>query len=307
MALVAKERLGADTAELIRFASAYSVRIAPLGEPSVRLDHKNWQSAIGKHAAAADLRHYFVRVLADVGLDDALRTHLPSLLPGIAGAGFHGAIRLAYAIEVSSPSRIAAGLAYLAEVGSPLCPIVPGEATTQNPMEVWADLSNSQHWSTPARLKTIDAEMRGVAQDEHFNAVVSSLQITEDTEEKLTEAALHIFAASDDFTALHGVTGLAAVFSLRPWMDDGDQVNRFAFQALTAAYLSIGAPSLWTRDRLDDFVGSNGGDLEVVRSVAAASDDEHVSKLVYTAHRLWERTNDPLYLAVAARRALPDS
>jgi len=304
MALVAKERLGADADELIRFATAYSSRIAPLSDPENRLNEKTWQSAIGQSAAAADLRSYFVRLITEVGTDEALRTHLPALLPGVGGAGFHGVIRLSYAIEVSSPSRIAAGMAYLAEVGRPLGQLVPGDVTTQDPMKVFFDVSKSSEWSVPPSQKTIDEEMRIVAHSEHFNGVVSSLEITEDTEEKLAEAALHVFASSNDFTALHGVTGLAAISSIRPWIDDGDLVSRFAFQALTAAYLSIGAPPLWSPNRLDEFVGSNKSDPKEVRAVASLSDDEHVSKLVYTANECWERTNDPLYLAVAARKAL---
>ena len=307
MALVAKERLGADADELIRFATAYSSRIAPLSEPENRLNEKTWQSAIGQSAAAADLRSYFVRLLSEVGPDEALRTHLPTLLPGIGGAGFHGVIRLSYAIEVSSPSRIAAGLAYLAEVGGPLSQLVPGEARTQDPMKVFVELSKSSAWSVPPSQKTIDEEMRIVAHNELFGGVVSSLEVTDSTEARLAETALHVFASSDDFTALHGVTGLAAISSIRPWIGDDELVSRFAFQALTAAYLSIGAPPLWSPERLDEFVGSNERDHKEVRAVAALSDDEHVSKLVYTASTCWERTNDPLYLAVAARKALPHS
>src|SRR5665213_4318062 len=163
MALVAKERLGADADELIRYATAYSSRIAHLHEPENRLNEKTWQTAIGQSAAAADLRSYFVRLLSEVGPDEALRTHLPALLPGIGGAGFHGVIRLSYAIEVSSPSRIAAGLAYLAEVGRPLSPLVRGEIKTQDPTNVFAELSKSSDWSAPAPQKTIDAEMHIVA------------------------------------------------------------------------------------------------------------------------------------------------
>ncbi|HEY5266714.1 MAG TPA: questin oxidase family protein [Acidimicrobiales bacterium] len=307
MALVAKERLGADADELIRFAAAYSSRIAPLPAPENRLNARTWQSAIGQGAAAADLRSYFVRVITEVGSDEALRTHLPALLPGIGGAGFHGVIRLSYAIEVSSLSRIAAGLAYLAEVGTPLSQLVPGLSTTEDPTDVFVDVSKSLEWTSPLSQKTIDEEMRIVASTERFNGVVSSLRITDDTEERLADTALRVFASCDDFTALHGVTGLAAISSIRPWIDNDELVSRFAFQALTAAYLSIGAPLLWSPDRLDEFAGSNTSDLAEVRSVAAMSDDEHVSKLVYTATQSWERTNDPLYLAVAARKALPHS
>lgn len=305
MALVAKERLGADPEELIRFAAAYSTRIVPLHDSETRLDERTWKKAIGQSAAATDLRSFFLRLIIEVGSDEALRTHLPALLPGVGGAAFHGVIRLSYALEVSSPSRIAAGLAYLAEVGKPLGPLVLGEPATQDPLEVLGNLSKSSDWSTPASMKTIDEEMRAVVENELFSGVVSSLEITDDTEEKLAEAALQVYASSNDFTALHGVTGLAAINSLRPWIKDDELLSRFAFQSLVAAYLSIGAPPLWSQDRLDQFVESNGCDFNEVRAVAALSEDEHVSKLVYTAHRSWERTNDPLYLAVAARKALP--
>ena len=305
MALVAKEALGADDDELIRFATAYASRITWLVEPSNRLTTKTWQTAIGNHAAAAELRSYFLRQVAESGSDETLRTHLPILIPGIGGGAFHGIIRLAYALEVSSSSRIAAGMAYLAEVGSPLRPLLPTHVRTQDPFEILAGLSVADDRPVRPTLKTIDEEMRVVAQNDVFDAAVASLEITDDTSQKLANAALHVFASSDDFTALHGVTGLEAIASIRPYIDDGAHVTRLTFQALVAAYLSIGAPPLWSRDRLDEFIVTYECDPESVRSKAAYSDDEHVSKLVYTARRSWERCNDPLYLAVAARKALP--
>jgi len=303
MALVAKEGLGADAHELIRFAAAYSKKITALEEPSVRLSQRTWKSAIGNRAAAADLRDYFIRQVTDLGPEASLRAHLPDLIAGVGGGAFHGVIRLAYAIEVSSPSRIAAGLAYLAEVGSPLRRLVPGDVTTGDPAKILTDLSRSPDPPRPTRLKDIDEEMRFVAQNDLFDAAVSSLEITDGTLPELAAAALHLYASTDDFTALHGVTGMEAITFIRPWVDDGGLLSRFAFQALAAAYLSIGAPPLWTRDQLDEFAGSNGSDPNEVTSIGALSNDEHVSKLVYTARRSWEKTSDPLYLAVAARKA----
>jgi Questin oxidase-like len=302
MALVAKERLGADADELERFASMYSRRVTSLDKPGVRLEESTWRTAIGKREAAADLRDFFVRRVSDVGVDETLRAHLPALLPGISGAAFHGAIRLEYAIEVSSPSRIAAGLAYLAEVAAPLKPLVSDGVTARDPVEVLEDLSGSPELLKPIG-KNIDDEMRSVAQSAHFDAAVSSLDVTDDTNEKLAQMALQLYASTDDFTALHGVTGYEAIAALRPWIDDQEQLTRFAFQALVAAYLSIGAPALWSLDQLDDLVGSNDHDPTDVASIAAFNDDEHVSKLVYTAQRSWAKTGDPLYLAVAARKA----
>lgn len=305
MALVAKEGLGADADELTRFAKSYATKISSLQAPSVHLDHSTWTSAIGSRDAAADLRSYFVERVAEEGPDDTLRTHLPALLPGISGAAFHGVIRLAYAIEVSSPSRIAAGLAYLAEVGSPLRALTPEEVRSQDPSEMLSELSRAANLPTRPRLRNITEEMRAVAQSDLFDATVSSLEITGDTIQRLAEAALHLYASTDDFTALHGVTGMEAISRLRPWIDDSVLLSRYAFQALVAAYLSIGAPPLWSRDHLDEFADSNESDANAVASTAAFSDDEHVSKLVYTAHRSWEQTLDPLYLAVAARKASP--
>lgn len=305
MALVAKEGLGADDDELIRFAAAYSSRTIALDEPSTRLNENTWRSAIGNGGAAADLRSYFVRRVTEVGSDEALRSHLPALIPGISGAAFHGVIRLAYAIEVSSPSRIAAGLAYLAEVGSPLRQLAPGEVRSQDPSEILSDLSKSPNVPARPKLKNITEEMSAVAQNDLFDETVSSLEITDDTIQKLAQAALHLYASTDDFTALHGVTGVEAISRIRPWFDDNELLGRFAFQALAAAYLSIGAPSLWSRDQLDEFVGANDRDPKEVTSIAAFSDDEHVSKLVYTARRSWEKSGDPLYLAVAARKVNP--
>jgi hypothetical protein len=305
MALVAKRGLGADADELLRFAAAYSSRVVAIDAPSTQLDGNTWRSAIGDYDAAADLRAYFVRQVADAGSDETLRLHLPALLAGISGAAFHGVIRLAYAIEVSSPSRIAAGLAYLAETGQALKELAPGAVSTTDPIAILAKLSTTSGLPVPTKQMRIDDEMRAVAQSDIFDAAVASLEVTDETDELLARAALHLYASTDDFTALHGVTGCEAISSIRPWVDDQQLLSRFAFQALVAAYLSIGAPHLWSRDRLDEFVGSNESDPMNVATIAAFNDDEHVSKLVYTARRSWTKTADPLYLAVAARKTIP--
>jgi hypothetical protein len=195
-------------------------------------------------------------------------------------------------------------LAYLAETGQPLKELAREESTTTDPVAIFADLSRAPGLPAPIRQKRIDEEMRAVAQSDIFDLAVSSLAITDETDALLARAALHLYASTDDFTALHGVTGYEAISSIRPWVDDQQLLSRFAFQALVAAYLSIGAPPLWSRDRLDEFAGSNDRDPLDVASIAAFSDDEHVSKLVYTARRSWAKTADPLYLATAARKTI---
>jgi hypothetical protein len=303
MALVAKSNLGADDDELRRFAAIYARRNVPLAAVQHELTRSTWTSAIGQSGASGDLRDYFVRCINDAGIDETLRAHLPAVLPGISGAAFHGAIRLAYALAVRSPTRVAAGLSYLAEVAAPLGPIVPSDIKSDDPVELIVNFSTSHQWTTDAEDQNIGERMHSLAQETAFQTLASSLQLDENTEQKLAEAALHIYAATDDFTALHGVTGTAAISSLRLWIDDPSQIDLFSFQALAAAYLTIDAPPLWSRARLDDFVASNATKPADVKLVGATNNDEHVSKLIYTSHCNWEKTGDPLYLAVAARRA----
>jgi hypothetical protein len=303
MALVAKANLGADEAELRRFATNYSKRNVPLTPVQHELDGSSWKLAIGQKGASGDLRDYFVRFVNDEGINETMRTHLPALLPGISGAAFHGAIRLAYALEVESPARVAAGLGYLAEVATPLGPVVSSGHVSNDPLELIVNFATSHRWAADADDQNIGDRMHTVAQDEDFQSLTLSLQLDNHTEQKLAHAALRIYAATDDFTALHGVTGLAAISSLRQWIDEPSRIDLFAFQALAAAYFTIDAPPLWSEDRVDAFVATNSAPQRDVEIVGANSDDEHVSKLIYTCQRNWEKTKDPLYLAVAARRA----
>ncbi|HET9090252.1 MAG TPA: questin oxidase family protein, partial [Acidimicrobiales bacterium] len=304
MALVAKQRLGASEEELRRFARIYSKKLSPLSDISSRLDRSTWETAIGDSTAATELREYFARCIVDDGVESTLRSHLPLLIPGLGGAGFHGVIRLAYGIESASSPQIAAGLAYFAEVARPLRQLAPTTDMTDDPEELLTALSTSLEHSTPTRLRLIDDEMRLATSFEGFDQVVGALAVGHGTEEKLAECALRLYSSTNDFTALHGVTGLAALSIVRPWIDDQELIDRFAFQALVAAYISIGAPALWSPDRLDELVESAPATPETVSAMAAVSDDEHIAKFAYTAIQGFERTSNPLYLVAASRPAL---
>ena len=303
MALVAKSHLGANDEELRRFAKMYSRRIVPIAPAQHVLDHTSWTAAIGQRGASGDLREYFVRCVNDVGIDQTMTSHLPALLPGISGAAFHGAIRLAYALEVESPARVAAGLGYLAEVATPLGPLLDTGVKSTEPLELIAELSETFKWSDGAEDGNIGERMRAVAQHVEFQSLALSLDVNGDTKQKLANAALQIYASTDDFTALHGVTGFAAITALGAWCDEPALIDRYAFQSLAAAYQSIGCPALWSQDRLDELVALSVATHDAVAEVGANSNDEHVSKLIYTALGYWQKTQEPLYFAVATRQA----
>lgn len=307
MALVAKHRLGADGGELRRFAATYSRKLAPLTSARERLDRATWKNAIGDSRAATELRSYFAHCVTEEGVETTLLAHLPALLPGVGGAAFHGVIRLAYAIDASSPLQIAAGLAYFAEVARPLAALLPTRGTTHGSEEIFTAMSRTSAWSAKTSARLIDEAMHNVAEREGFEDAAASLEVDAESEVNLAACALRLHASTNNFTALHGVTGLAALSVVRPWIEDQELVDRFAFQALLAAYLSIGAPAIWSNDRLDEFASSSSADLAEIGAVAADSDDEHVAKLAYTTLGAFEKTGDPLYLAVAARAVAPSS
>jgi hypothetical protein len=196
-------------------------------------------------------------------------------------------------------------LAYFAEVARPLAALAPARGATQGPEDIFTALSKTLAWSAPQSARLIDDEMHIVAGREGFGEAAASLVVDGESEAHLAACALRLLASTNNFTALHGVTGLAALSVVRPWIEDQEVVDRYAFQALLAAYLSIGAPAIWSIDRLDEFADSTSADLAEVGAVAANSDDEHVAKLAFTTLGAFEQTRDPLYMAVAARAAAP--
>jgi len=307
MALVAKAALGAEPDELSRFAKKYRSRLTMVDGSGHRLTSATWRRAIGEPSAYGDLVNYFNGEVGEHGVDETLRRHLNHLVAGVAGAAFHGVIRLAYALDAEETRRVASGLAYLAASAVTLGPLEAGPVTTDDPESLFDELARDERWRSVTPARTIFEEMRRVASDPAFSRVVASLLLDEHTPRRLAAAALKVYASTDDFTALHGVTGLEALSKIRPYVDDAEQFDRFTFQALTAAYLSIGAPMVFSRDQLDSLVERMALDDSTVRARAAMSDDAHVAKIVFTSTRLNESSGDPLYRAVAERAVLGET
>ena len=304
MALVALHGLGADDDRLAAFAASYRGRLAPVHDVEALGSFDEWRAARGRHGAYGPARAYLgARVDAD-GLDATLRRHLPHLVDGVSGAAFHGVIRLAYALESESGPRVAAGLAYLTEQHQPLGPRGVAAPVTDDPVVALARLRADAELRGVADTAegNIGERMAAVARHPGFAGVADWLEVTPTTAHELTGAALALYAATDDFIALHGLTGSHALTVVAPYADDPGELAAWWFQALAAAYVTIGSPAL------DDPHGAIAHWLETpsswdsIASAAAGSDDEHVVKLAYTARELDARHHDPMYRAVAARQ-----
>jgi Questin oxidase-like len=303
MALVALERLGADDARLTEFAQRYRSRLVPVEDAEPVSGLGEWRAARGAAHAYAPVRSYLERCIAVDGRDAVVRRHLAELVDGLSGAAFHGIIRLAYALESASDARVAAGLAYLTQVHQLLGARGRGAVITDDPVVALDRVADLDSLRDAAATGNIGQRMRAVAAHPAFDGVIDWLAVDEATPARLTDAATALYAQSDDFVALHGLTGSHAISIVAPYVEDRAALSAYWFQALAAAYATIGAPRLTDpTEAVAGWIAAPTPWDEIARR-AAQSDDEHVSKLVYTARTLDERAPNPLLRAAAARQA----
>jgi hypothetical protein len=114
----------------------------------------------------------------------------------------------------------------------------------------------------------------------------------------VARALLQAYAASGDFTLLHGVTGAHALRSVLPYASDAGAATRDFWGAVVAAFLGAGSP------RVDGW-GLSGDDTLTwaqVHAGAARCDDEHDVKLAYSCWREWQHRGDDLYRRAASAR-----
>ncbi|MDE2277139.1 MAG: DUF4243 domain-containing protein, partial [Burkholderiales bacterium] len=132
MALMALQRLGADDARLHAFAQGYAARLRPAPRSAWRPAGEAWVSRLGHRGAWPAYRQLFAQWLLRAGVPGVLEAALPRLLPGCAGAAFHGLIRTAYAVQAGECQELADALAHWACVWQPL-PAAPAGATRGEP------------------------------------------------------------------------------------------------------------------------------------------------------------------------------
>ncbi|MEO8181077.1 MAG: questin oxidase family protein [Deltaproteobacteria bacterium] len=296
MGLYSLAALGGSRAELTRFAEAHWARLEPL--PSGRgpkVGRDNWWALLGRRDALNGFRELFGAEIARLGRDGALRAYLPGLLPGIAAGAFHALIRTGYGVRFRDDHEVQDGLAYWATTFLPLGPLGPAGRerdprallgkVQQNPRLAGLDL--------PGQL--IFGKMKAAAELPAFAAAVDALQPTDTTVAGLAAASVRLYLLNGNFTALHAVTGTHAFRQLSPFLPTRDGV-RYLWQALVAAYISVGAPRLVEPGAraVPDFARS------IPRAIASL--DDHDLKLVEVAREEEAFYRDPIYRRAAALR-----
>lgn len=287
MACIALDRLGADDERKRATVDAH----APALEAA-----RPWPAAEG---IALEMR--------DRGVDAVLHERLQRHLGGLAGAAFHGVIRLAYATMSRDLDEIAHGLAYLEE-SSLVFDVTMTTATTttttataatgaSNELSDLADALRAAKLAKPTG-PNITLRMEQVARDARFVEVASRLVVDKSTLRQVSGIGARWYLAADDFASLHVLTGAHAVRLLRPWTTDTRAADRALAVAALACFVVSGCPA-----RADARSRDRAEDKELKYAAVHNANDDHMAKLIVAALDEEEAHEDAIYRIVATRAA----
>jgi hypothetical protein len=280
MGLVALDAMGATDGDLLRFTRAYEQQLEALGDGE-RQKVDAFEARITKQGLAA--------VVASLA---------PDLMPGIGSAAFHGAIRLAYAVESGIPREQAHAFAYWTMALEPL-PATANPSGREAPLEVLRAIARDPaHAGKRPAGRSIAVRMDTAARDPAFAIFVARLDPAWLRLDALAAALIRAYVATGDFTLLHGVTGCHAFSQLAPLLPDAKVATLHLWNAIVAAYMSSGSPAI-EGSRL---AGSDTLDWPAIHEHAVACEDEHDVKLAYSCWREWQVTSDDIYRRAASAR-----
>lgn len=293
MALVALDLSGASEARIQRFYDHYvkildpkkASRTAKQPQMSNRDHFNDWQA-------------FFLHEIHSHGIETCLKTQLPVLVEGIAAAAFHGLIRLSYAIDLGSPDEISHALAYLASEYQYL-----GDLQTTNSYSLDEQIVEGhnlfyQHSFEPGII--VD-RVQEVIESERYvsiSAIPDTLPL-----EKVCDVILKQFIRTNDFTYLHGVTGLQAFINILPYLQDQTVGLQRFWQAYVAAYCASSPYAKAT----DCAITHPSKNWQQRLQRASQSNDDHTIKLVFSCYRIDQSHPTPLSIQAAEMRLAKES
>lgn len=189
------------------------------------------EQGLGRRKAYRALLGFFDAEIEKNGVAGTLEAHLPTIISGWVRHAFHGTIRLAYGIRFGVQSEVAAGLSYLASAGPDEELARVGEMATPAEKFVWP----------PALEIGSSGFNRRYAEVKQSNTWHAHLHVIPNNSTRVAEESLGLFNHTQDFFALHMVTGTHALGICA----DAAQlsVDKLMNAGLAAAYLAVDAPA----------------------------------------------------------------
>jgi hypothetical protein len=307
MAIIALHELGASDARLSEFFARYRRRLEPVPGRKGPIARETWRDHLGTQARYGDYLPFFQGEVARLGEGGAVREYLPVLMPGVAGSSFHPLIRLGYAVHAHDAADVAVSLAYFADAFLALGGATEAGAGGAEPLELLRRIAETPALAhRPPGDGPIFERLRAIAALPEFARVSGeALGAANLTLASLADAAAALYATTPNITSLHAVTAVHALRVLSPLMDDRAGANRWLLQAFGATYIAVGTPALRADDERARMEARPAPSWEAIAAAAAASNDEHVIKLVYTCREEAAAYGRALYQVFAAKKALP--
>jgi len=304
MALVALDRLGARGDRLAQFFATYrdAKGLRPPPPPVGRLTRQTWPDAIGDRSRESDLIAFFEREVDALGMRGALHAYLPRLIPGVGASAFHALMRLAYALIEDNRAEVAVALGYWAATYLPMPPPTGASPVTDDPAEVLERVSGIEALHHLPVRELLWQNMRESGQCPDFAPVIDWLAVRPDTPARMAQASIALFAATEDFCALHAVTGMHWVRIVLPHCPDGEPLLRAFWQGIAALMRQMEFPSLPDPETCRAWRALPVPSWAEIEAAAVRSDDEHDISLVFSAREEMAVYGDPLYQLAAARR-----
>jgi hypothetical protein len=304
MVLVALDRLGGSGARLRDFFEHYRdfKVLEPFGTTMSRLDRSNWTDAIGKREREADLRAFFAGEVQALGIDGALRAYLPRLAPGVGASALHALMRVAYGIIRQDAVEISIALSYWTATFLEMPASTGAAPVTDDPAEVLRRVAALRSMHGLPIHEMLWQNMLESGRTPEFPPVVDWLAITPETPSKFAAAAIALFAATQDFCALHAVTGMHWMRVTLPYCPTPEPLLRHFWQCVAALMGEMRFPVLPDAATLDAWRKLPVPDWSEIKAAAAQSYDEHDISLVFSASEEMKVYGDPLYQLAAARR-----
>lgn len=304
MVLVALDRLGGSPTrqrEFFNFYRDYKV-LLPFGATIAPLDGGTWETAIGKREREADLRVFFAGEVERLGIEGALRHYLTRLAPGVGASALHALMRVAYGLIRGDRIEIGIALAYWAATYLDM-PAPAGSApVTDDPAEILALVTKLEPLHQLPMHELLWQNMRESGRIPAFGPVIDWLAVTPETPSRMAAASIALFAATQDFCALHAVTGMHWLRLTLPYCETPELLLRQFWQCIAALMGEMKFPVLPDQATLEAWRHLPVPSWDEIRAAAVLSNDEHDLSLTFSAGEEMAVYGDPLYQLAAARR-----
>ncbi len=307
MILVAMNRLGSDDERMAEWLAMYRrvKGLVPMPPRVAPIAREDWLAHRGDRSREADYRDLMLAEVRRLGIDGAIKTYVPTLIPGVGASALHCLMRLAYGVLRMDPDEVGTAIGYWCATYLKMPEATGAAPTTDDPGAVLAASSAipDMHRLEP-ETDLLWHTIRAAGEAPGFAPIVDMLDIRADCLQRLAGTSLALFAATMDFSALHAVTGTHWVRLVSAHLEPADRprLMRHFWQVIASLVPKIGFPSLPSAEDVEAWRRLPAPSWDAIAAAAIASDDEHDISLVFSAREEEKIYGDPLYRVVAARR-----